>query len=154
MAFAHPQAVTGMGMDNHLLGLREMAKEMKMEMPDIFSDETYHISNHFILSTSQVGEEHYINTTQFNFIVARNWNGLCPLTVLYEQNIFDVRMSHRQIRIKRFRCFIKGLLCSSPTIAFHIILKIFPIIYNYIEFTSANVTIAEKQRFLGAWEML
>ncbi|XP_056097636.1 choline O-acetyltransferase-like [Rhinichthys klamathensis goyatoka] len=46
--------VAGMGTDNHLLGLREMAKEMKMETPDIFSDETYHISNHFILSTSQV----------------------------------------------------------------------------------------------------
>ncbi|XP_043087029.1 choline O-acetyltransferase-like [Puntigrus tetrazona] len=47
-------AVTGMGTDNHLLGLRETAKEMKMKTPDIFSDETYHISNHFILSTSQV----------------------------------------------------------------------------------------------------
>ncbi|KAK7122163.1 hypothetical protein R3I94_019318 [Phoxinus phoxinus] len=47
-------AVAGMGTDNHLLGLRETAKEMKMEMPDIFADETYHISNHFILSTSQV----------------------------------------------------------------------------------------------------
>ncbi|XP_059386301.1 choline O-acetyltransferase-like [Carassius carassius] len=47
-------AVTGMGTDNHLLGLREIAKEMKMETPDIFCDETYHISTHFILSTSQV----------------------------------------------------------------------------------------------------
>ncbi|XP_048027235.1 choline O-acetyltransferase-like isoform X2 [Megalobrama amblycephala] len=47
-------AVAGMGIDNHLLGLRETAKEMKMETPDIFSDETYHICNHFILSTSQV----------------------------------------------------------------------------------------------------
>uniref|UniRef100_A0A671NH95 Choline O-acetyltransferase n=1 Tax=Sinocyclocheilus anshuiensis TaxID=1608454 RepID=A0A671NH95_9TELE len=47
-------AVTGMGTDNHLLGLRDIAKEMKMETPDIFSDETYHISNHFMLSTSQV----------------------------------------------------------------------------------------------------
>ncbi|XP_052468057.1 choline O-acetyltransferase-like [Carassius gibelio] len=47
-------AVTGMGTDNHLLGLRETAKEMNMETPDIFSDETYHISTHFILSTSQV----------------------------------------------------------------------------------------------------
>lgn len=94
MAVAHPQAVAGMGTDNHLLGLREMAKEMKMEMPDIFSDETYHISNHFILSTSQVRAAHYINTTQHNFIVAHNRNSLCPLTVPYEQNIFDVRMSH------------------------------------------------------------
>ncbi|XP_042611283.1 choline O-acetyltransferase-like [Cyprinus carpio] len=50
-------AITGMGTDNHLLGLREIAKEMKMEIPDIFSDETYHISNHFILSTSQLQRE-------------------------------------------------------------------------------------------------
>ncbi|XP_051967978.1 choline O-acetyltransferase-like [Xyrauchen texanus] len=48
------QAVTGMGTDNHLLGLREVAKEMKMEVPEIFTDETYRISNNFILSTSQV----------------------------------------------------------------------------------------------------
>ncbi|RXN08777.1 choline O-acetyltransferase-like protein [Labeo rohita] len=47
-------AVTGMGTDNHLLGLREIAKEVKKEAPDIFSDETYRISIHFILSTSQV----------------------------------------------------------------------------------------------------
>ena len=43
-----------MAIDNHLLGLREMAKELKMEQPDIFSDETYRASNQFILSTSQV----------------------------------------------------------------------------------------------------
>ncbi|XP_028649257.1 choline O-acetyltransferase [Erpetoichthys calabaricus] len=47
-------AITGMGIDNHLLGLREIALEMKMEKPEIFTDETYMISNHFILSTSQV----------------------------------------------------------------------------------------------------
>ncbi|KAI4889075.1 hypothetical protein NFI96_016100 [Prochilodus magdalenae] len=47
-------AITGMGIDNHLLGLREMAKELKMETPDIFTDETYQLSNQFILSTSQV----------------------------------------------------------------------------------------------------
>lgn len=48
------QAITGMAIDNHLLGLREMAKELKMEKPDIFTDETYLASNQFILSTSQV----------------------------------------------------------------------------------------------------
>ncbi|KAG7267656.1 hypothetical protein CRUP_002024 [Coryphaenoides rupestris] len=47
-------AITGMAIDNHLLGLREMAKELKMEKPDIFADETYLASNQFILSTSQV----------------------------------------------------------------------------------------------------
>ncbi|KAK0142133.1 Choline O-acetyltransferase [Merluccius polli] len=46
-------AITGMAIDNHLLGLREMAKELKMEKPDIFSDETYLTSNQFILSSSQ-----------------------------------------------------------------------------------------------------
>uniref|UniRef100_A0A672GXI7 Choline O-acetyltransferase n=1 Tax=Salarias fasciatus TaxID=181472 RepID=A0A672GXI7_SALFA len=47
-------AITGMGIDNHLLGLREIAHEMKMEKPEVFKDEAYLISNHFILSTSQV----------------------------------------------------------------------------------------------------
>ncbi|KAM7385550.1 hypothetical protein PAMP_001631 [Pampus punctatissimus] len=47
-------AITGMGIDNHLLGLREIAHELKMEKPEIFKDEAYLISNQFILSTSQV----------------------------------------------------------------------------------------------------
>ncbi|XP_061563809.1 choline O-acetyltransferase-like [Cololabis saira] len=47
-------AITGMGIDNHLLGLLRISKELKMEMPEIFCDETYLTSNQFILSTSQV----------------------------------------------------------------------------------------------------
>ncbi|KAI1886867.1 hypothetical protein AGOR_G00200210 [Albula goreensis] len=47
-------AITGMAIDNHLLGLREIAQEMKTEKPEIFTDETYLMSNQFILSTSQV----------------------------------------------------------------------------------------------------
>lgn len=54
---ASDKAITGMGIDNHLLGLREIAKELKMETPDIFADETYKRSNQFILSTSQVRPE-------------------------------------------------------------------------------------------------
>ncbi|XP_062831879.1 choline O-acetyltransferase isoform X2 [Anolis carolinensis] len=46
--------ITGMAIDNHLLGLREMAREHFKELPDIFTDETYLTSNRFILSTSQV----------------------------------------------------------------------------------------------------
>lgn len=45
-----------MAIDNHLLGLREMAREHFKELPDIFTDETYLTSNRFILSTSQVSE--------------------------------------------------------------------------------------------------
>ncbi|KAM9727498.1 choline O-acetyltransferase isoform 2-T2 [Menidia menidia] len=47
-------AITGMAIDNHLLGLREIAHELKMEKPEIFKDQAYLISNQFILSTSQV----------------------------------------------------------------------------------------------------
>ncbi|XP_031435061.1 choline O-acetyltransferase isoform X2 [Clupea harengus] len=47
-------AITGMAIDNHLCGLKGMAKELNMDPPEIFTDDTYTISNQFILSTSQV----------------------------------------------------------------------------------------------------
>ncbi|XP_037659841.1 choline O-acetyltransferase [Choloepus didactylus] len=47
-------AITGMAIDNHLLGLREVAREVCEELPEMFTDETYLTSNRFILSTSQV----------------------------------------------------------------------------------------------------
>ncbi|XP_042364326.1 choline O-acetyltransferase-like [Plectropomus leopardus] len=47
-------AITGMAIDNHLLGLLRISKELNMEKPDIFCDETYLASSQFILSTSQV----------------------------------------------------------------------------------------------------
>ncbi|KAJ8248113.1 hypothetical protein GJAV_G00238450 [Gymnothorax javanicus] len=48
------QTITGMAIDNHLLGLCRMAHELKMEKPEVFTDETYLISHQFTLSTSQV----------------------------------------------------------------------------------------------------
>ncbi|KAM4852547.1 choline O-acetyltransferase [Thomomys bottae] len=47
-------AITGMAIDNHLLALRELAQELCKEPPEMFTDETYLMSNQFILSTSQV----------------------------------------------------------------------------------------------------
>uniref|UniRef100_A0A8C8RP86 Choline O-acetyltransferase n=1 Tax=Pelusios castaneus TaxID=367368 RepID=A0A8C8RP86_9SAUR len=47
-------AISGMAIDNHLLGLRETAREQCKELPEIFTDETYLTSSRFILSTSQV----------------------------------------------------------------------------------------------------
>ncbi|XP_034050102.1 choline O-acetyltransferase-like [Thalassophryne amazonica] len=47
-------AITGMAIDNHLLGLLKISKELNMEKPEIFSDQTYVDSNQFIFSTSQV----------------------------------------------------------------------------------------------------
>lgn len=50
--------ITGQGIDIHLLGLREAAKETAPtaaeKLPDIFTDESYKIANEFLLSTSQV----------------------------------------------------------------------------------------------------
>uniref|UniRef100_G3ND37 Choline O-acetyltransferase n=1 Tax=Gasterosteus aculeatus aculeatus TaxID=481459 RepID=G3ND37_GASAC len=47
-------AITGMAIDNHLLGLLRIAKELNVAKPEIFCDETYLASNQFVLSTSQV----------------------------------------------------------------------------------------------------
>lgn len=49
-----PQAITGMAIDNHLLALRELARDLCKEPPEMFMDETYLMSNRFVLSTSQV----------------------------------------------------------------------------------------------------
>uniref|UniRef100_K1QIX3 Choline O-acetyltransferase n=1 Tax=Magallana gigas TaxID=29159 RepID=K1QIX3_MAGGI len=48
------QTILGHGMDCHLLGLREIARENGLPMPKIFEHESFRISNHFSLSTSQV----------------------------------------------------------------------------------------------------
>ena len=45
--------ILGQGIDIHLLGLREQAKEMGMSL-ELFEDEAYRIANHFALATSQV----------------------------------------------------------------------------------------------------
>ncbi|KAM7336367.1 hypothetical protein ACRRTK_004860 [Alexandromys fortis] len=46
-------AITGMAIDNHLLALRELARDLCKEPPEMFMDETYLMSNRFVLSTSQ-----------------------------------------------------------------------------------------------------
>ena len=48
------QTILGYGIDNHLLGLRQMAELMGKPVPAIFEDQAYQTSNHFTLSTSQV----------------------------------------------------------------------------------------------------
>lgn len=45
--------ITGMGIDVHLLGLRQAARENAITCP-LFEDDSYRIANHFALSTSQV----------------------------------------------------------------------------------------------------
>ena len=52
------QIVSGQGIDRHLLGLRLIAQEAGMEIPDFFKDEVYSRSSHYCLFTSQVGYVH------------------------------------------------------------------------------------------------
>ncbi|KAF7259317.1 hypothetical protein EG68_03224 [Paragonimus skrjabini miyazakii] len=48
------ETILGHGVDNHLLGLRQIAQEHGLKLPQIFTDETYKEANRFRLSTSQV----------------------------------------------------------------------------------------------------
>lgn len=45
--------ILGMGIDAHLLGLRQAARENAITCT-VFEDESFRIANHFALSTSQV----------------------------------------------------------------------------------------------------
>lgn len=49
------ETILGRGVDNHLLGLRQIAFTNGMQLPAIFRDPTYTEANRFRLSTSQVG---------------------------------------------------------------------------------------------------
>lgn len=48
------QNILGQGVDIHLLGLREACHDLGEPLPELFTDESYKISQCFLLSTSQV----------------------------------------------------------------------------------------------------
>lgn len=48
------QNILGYGIDIHLLGLREACKDLCEPLHELFTDESYKISQCFLLSTSQV----------------------------------------------------------------------------------------------------
>lgn len=49
------QTINGHGIDRHLLGMRLIAQENGLPVPEIFTDPAYKKSTHYNLSTSQVG---------------------------------------------------------------------------------------------------
>jgi choline O-acetyltransferase len=67
--------ITGEGIDVHLLGLRQQALELGMEVPRLFTDETFKVSNHFALSTSQVGRLYFTHKDSMSMIIASTPNG-------------------------------------------------------------------------------
>eukprot|EP00064_Thunnus_orientalis_P001615 superscaffoldBa00000111_g1618 len=103
-------AITGMGIDNHLLGLREIAHELNMEKPEIFKDEAYLISNQFILSTSQVP------TTVEMFCcygpVVPNGYGACynPQSDHIIFCVSSFRESSQTCSAEFVKCLVQGLL--------------------------------------------
>nr|XP_019944776.1 PREDICTED: choline O-acetyltransferase [Paralichthys olivaceus] len=104
------RAITGMAIDNHLLGLRGIAHELRMEKPEIFSDEAYLISNQFILSTSQVP------TTVEMFCcygpVVPNGYGAC-YNPQSDHIIFSVSSFHESPQTcsaEFVKCLVQGLL--------------------------------------------
>ncbi|KAE8280668.1 Choline O-acetyltransferase [Larimichthys crocea] len=103
-------AITGMAIDNHLLGLREIAHELKMEKPEIFKDKAHLISNQFILSTSQVP------TTVEMFCcygpVLQNGYGAC-YNPQSDHIIFSVSSFHESPQTSStafVKCLVQGLL--------------------------------------------
>lgn len=102
-------AITGSAIDNHLLGLREIAHEMKLEKPEIFKDEAYLISNQFILSTSQVP------TTVEMFCcygpVVPNGYGACynPQSDHIIFSVSSFRESQQTCSAEFVKCLVQGL---------------------------------------------
>ncbi|VDP76060.1 unnamed protein product [Schistosoma curassoni] len=52
------ETILGHGVDNHLLGLRQIALAHGKELPNIFKDPSYMESNRFRLSTSQLNKNY------------------------------------------------------------------------------------------------
>ncbi|XP_035028756.1 choline O-acetyltransferase [Hippoglossus stenolepis] len=104
------RSITGMAIDNHLLGLRGIAHELMMEKPEIFKDEAYLISNQFILSTSQVP------TTVEMFCcygpVVPNGYGVCynPQSDHLIFSVSSFRESPQTCSAEFVKCLVQGLL--------------------------------------------
>ncbi|XP_060942783.1 choline O-acetyltransferase [Limanda limanda] len=104
------RSITGLAIDNHLLGLREIAHELRMEKPEIFKDEAYLISNQFILSTSQVP------TTVEMFCcygpVVPNGYGVCynPQSDHIIFSVSSFRESPQTCSAEFVKCLVQGLL--------------------------------------------
>ncbi|KAI0235637.1 Choline O-acetyltransferase [Lamellibrachia satsuma] len=55
------QTILGHGIDNHLLGLKQIAEELERDCPAVFKDESYGVANQFTMSTSQASVERLVN---------------------------------------------------------------------------------------------
>lgn len=49
--------LVGQGFDRHLFGLRKLAEEKMVHLPEIYKDDAYAYLNHHILSTSTLSSD-------------------------------------------------------------------------------------------------
>lgn len=66
------QNILGHGIDIPLLGLREASREVTGQVHELFTDESYKISQCFLLSTSQVGSTTTSGVSQTQFTSSHN----------------------------------------------------------------------------------
>jgi carnitine O-acetyltransferase len=69
-------AMSGKGIDRHLLGLKILSNDMGIDTPDIFKDLAYERSTHFVLSTSQVPVQDHDIFLCFGAVVPDGY-GIC-----------------------------------------------------------------------------
>lgn len=65
------QNILGQGVDIHLLGLREACNDKGVQSPDLFADDSYKISQCFLLSTSQVYDVLRVSGSRLTIALAR-----------------------------------------------------------------------------------
>lgn len=79
------QNILGNGIDIPLLGLREASREVEGDLHELFTDESYKISQCFLLSTSQVKQK-----TDFFLHPALYVSSTSLLHIFNKKNIFFI----------------------------------------------------------------
>ena len=87
------QGVSGQAVDRHLLGLRLIAQEAGMEIPNFFKDEAYSRSMYYRLSTSQVSrvtDIHKNDVAESEWLASNPWH-LINIKILEQESWFGIK---------------------------------------------------------------
>lgn len=106
--------IQGRGIDNHLLGLREAARETLGHLPDMFTDNTYNRMIEFKLSTSQVSYKGGVINAQTKFVdfnILNTCNGTYPNDFWRRES---VKLAAIVTQIKRKIVKKNFILCRWP----------------------------------------
>ena len=109
--------VNGESFDRHLLGLRLIALENNMEMPELYKDIAYKKLCHYYISSSQVSSK-FEAVTSYGPAVADGY-GAC-YNILEEKLIFGLSAykSNRQTNAKQFGDHIRNALIDCQNLLY------------------------------------